>query len=86
MFRLSERLSGNLMDNNPDIVDLSDINRPTNLVEKFSSLYDNEWTDAFEGLQKIPGYESEYKVIHLLLNILLVSSLEFKENLQSEAK
>jgi len=41
--------------NNPAICDLSDQNRPTKLGEMYNELYDNEWTDAFEGLQSA-GY------------------------------
>ena len=72
-FRLSENISRDLTNNNANIADLSDTNRPTNLVEKFSSLYDDEWTDAFDDLKKVPGYENNTNVIHELLNILLVS-------------
>ncbi|KAH3749674.1 uncharacterized protein LOC127849026 [Dreissena polymorpha] len=50
--RLSKLLSDRLTDNNPQIADLSDSNRPTKLAEKHSELYDNQWTDAFEELQK----------------------------------
>ena len=72
LFRLSAKISRDLTDNNPYLVDLSDVNRPTNLVEKFSSLYDNEWTYAFDGLQMLSGYEDDVKVIQQLLNILMV--------------
>ena len=41
------------MTDNPNIADLSDSNRPTKLAESFSELYDNEWTNAFEELQKM---------------------------------
>jgi hypothetical protein len=37
-----------LTDNNPNIADLSDKNRPTKLSERYQELYDNQWTDAFE--------------------------------------
>ncbi|KAH3833561.1 uncharacterized protein LOC127879079 isoform X2 [Dreissena polymorpha] len=37
-----------LVHDNPDITDLSDPNRPTKIAERWSELYDNEWTDAFE--------------------------------------
>lgn len=60
-----------LTDNNPNIADLSDQNRPTKLAERFTELYDNQWTDAFEILDN--GNEKEtigtlfkiLKVIHL---------------------
>lgn len=36
--------------NNPGLADLSDENRPNKLAEKFSELYDNDWTDALDSL------------------------------------
>ena len=72
LFRLSEKISLNLTENNPNIADLSDINRPTNLVDKFSTLYDDEWTRAFDELQTIPGYEDDQKAIKQLLDIIMV--------------
>ncbi|KAH3838973.1 hypothetical protein DPMN_112391 [Dreissena polymorpha] len=59
------------MDNNPNIADLSDMNRPTKLAERFSELYDNEWTDCFEVLGKRPG-STEKDTIQILLNVCLV--------------
>lgn len=58
-----------LTDNNPNIADLSDKNRPTKLAERFTELYDNQWTDAFENLYS--GDERE--TISKLLGILFVS-------------
>ncbi|XP_060595624.1 uncharacterized protein LOC132749745 [Ruditapes philippinarum] len=55
--------------NNPDIPDLSDTNRPTKIAEKFSELYDNEWTEAFESLCKTET-SSEKRNIETLLNIV----------------
>ncbi|CAC5415454.1 unnamed protein product [Mytilus coruscus] len=46
--RLSEAAGNTLKENNPDIADLSDMNHPTPLAEKFSSLYTDEYTDAIE--------------------------------------
>ncbi|WAQ97921.1 hypothetical protein MAR_022294, partial [Mya arenaria] len=43
--RLSSLASSKLRDNNPNITDLSDQNRPTKIAEKMSELYDNEWTE-----------------------------------------
>lgn len=48
--RLSQVAGSKLTDGNPAIADLGDPNRPTQLGEKFSELYDNEWTDAMEEL------------------------------------
>ena len=72
-FRVSELAGAKLMDNNPDIADLSDPNRAMKLGEKFSSLYDDEWTDAFQTFtEKFNMKEDE--AIDALLKILLVMS------------
>ena len=44
---------------NPNIVDLSDNNRPTKLAEVFGEIYDNEWTDASE------FFDAEWKTNHI---------------------
>ena len=64
-----------LTDNNPNITDLSDRNRPTKLAEKFAELYDNQWTDAFDILERI--FHSEEGVIGVLLQILQVTINNF---------
>lgn len=46
--RLSKIAGEKLSKGNPSITDLGDPNRPTKLGEKWSSLYTDEWTDAFE--------------------------------------
>ncbi|XP_060566221.1 uncharacterized protein LOC132725150 [Ruditapes philippinarum] len=48
--RLSKVAGARLTDNNPNIADLSDPNRPTKIAEQYSELYDTPWTDAFEVL------------------------------------
>lgn len=48
--RLSAYAGEKLRLNNPGLADLSDENRPNKLAEKFSELYDNDWTDALESL------------------------------------
>lgn len=53
MCRISEIAGARLKSNNPAIADLSDQNRPSKLAEKFSELYDNEWTDATEELKRV---------------------------------
>ncbi|XP_060582839.1 uncharacterized protein LOC132739189 [Ruditapes philippinarum] len=58
-----------LTDNNPNIADLSDRDRPTKLAEKFAELYDNQWHDAFEELQK--SFSSDEQIIEILLEILM---------------
>lgn len=51
--KISEIAGARLKSNNPAIADLSDQNRPSKLAEKFSELYDNEWTDATEELKGV---------------------------------
>ncbi|KAK3580469.1 hypothetical protein CHS0354_035513 [Potamilus streckersoni] len=74
---LLKRLSGIgavwLTDNNPNITDLSDENRPEKLLEQFSEIYDNEWTDGFEYLTKVEGCREQSSIQHLL------SILEFQK-------
>lgn len=65
--------SDRLTDNNPQITDLSDPNRPILLAEKFSELYCNEWSDAFETLTKEEHFD-ENVAINTLLTIVTVSS------------
>ncbi|WAQ99592.1 hypothetical protein MAR_023965, partial [Mya arenaria] len=50
--RLSSVISAQVTDSNPNIADLSDQNRPTKLAERYSELYDNQWTECYEGLTK----------------------------------
>ena len=70
---MSEHVSLKLGDNNPNIVDLSDFNRPTKLVEKLSAIYDDEWTAVFESLVKRPEFAEEKIAIQLLLSIVQVN-------------
>ncbi|XP_045203864.2 uncharacterized protein LOC123556873 [Mercenaria mercenaria] len=66
--RLSALASSKLRDNNPNIADLSDQNRPTKIAEKMSELYDNQWTDAFDALA---GNMRETDIIKLLRDLLM---------------
>ncbi|XP_062586426.1 uncharacterized protein LOC134248027 isoform X3 [Saccostrea cucullata] len=66
--RLSAVAGDKLRLNNPGIADLSDENRPNKLAEKFSELYDNEWTEVFEVLEG-ENFEEE-KIIQMLLEVL----------------
>jgi hypothetical protein len=59
-----------LTDNDRNITDLSDRNRPTKLAEKCAELYDNLWTDAFEVLETY--FANDEAVIEALLHILKV--------------
>ncbi|XP_053399188.1 centrosomal protein of 128 kDa-like [Mercenaria mercenaria] len=69
--RLSTMASSKLRDNNPNITDLSDQNRPTKISEKMSELYDNQWTDAFDALEKQKMQERE--IIYTLLQSLMTA-------------
>lgn len=69
--RLSTMAGQKLTENNPAIADLSDPNRPTKLGEMYSEMYDNEWTDAFEELEK-GGYSEEESIETLRLTLLNV--------------
>ena len=68
---MSELAGAKLMDNNPDIADLSDPNRAMKLGERFSSLYDDDWTDGYQIFTE-KFKLSEEAAIRLLLDILLV--------------
>ncbi|KAL3879691.1 hypothetical protein ACJMK2_031978, partial [Sinanodonta woodiana] len=48
--RLSEIGAIKLTENNPNVTDLSDPNRPEKVVQELSEIYDNEWTNAYERL------------------------------------
>ncbi|XP_061164927.1 myosin-11-like [Saccostrea echinata] len=67
--RLSQLAGAKLTEGNPNIADLSDKNRPINLAEKFSELYDNEWTDALEELMDSEK-KSEEEGIDILFHIV----------------
>ena len=69
-FRLSQIAGNKLKHNNADIADLSDRNRPTCLAEKFSELYDNEWTDAYDHVTKSRDQESTIAHLVDLLQVI----------------
>ena len=69
MCRLSRIAADHLMDNNPDIADLSDQNRATNLDEQFGEIYCKEWTVAFDSLTE-RFKKTDRESIALLLKIL----------------
>ncbi|XP_052811945.1 trichohyalin-like isoform X2 [Mya arenaria] len=88
--RLSKVVGAKLSDDNPNITDLSDENRPTKLAEKYSELYDNEWTDAYEDAE-VEGLD-EGKAIAKLLGILMdvdcycrLMANDFKNNIKRAA-
>ncbi|XP_052794073.1 uncharacterized protein LOC128227499 [Mya arenaria] len=77
----SKRAGQALRHNNPDIADLSDTNRPTKIAERFSELYDNEWTEAFEKLSK--NKITDKKAIGLLLHIVQSTNTFCKEQAET---
>lgn len=71
VFRLSHMAGAKLKDNNPNITDLSDPNRPLKVAEQFSELYDKEWTNALESLTKAKTEETAS--IAMLFNTVWVT-------------
>ncbi|CAC5413590.1 unnamed protein product [Mytilus coruscus] len=65
---LSKVAGDGMLDGNPFVTDLSDPNRPQRLAEKFNSLYDNSWTDAFEILSD--KNKDEKAICKILLDML----------------
>lgn len=66
--RLSKVCGEKMSADNPDLADLSDPYRPTRLAESFTQLYDDQWTQAFEDLQRTRTIEKD--VIETLAKIL----------------
>ncbi|XP_053399157.1 meiosis-specific nuclear structural protein 1-like isoform X2 [Mercenaria mercenaria] len=66
--RLSSVASRQMRDRNPNITDLSDPNRPTKIAEKMSELFDNQWTDAFDVLER---EMDDRQIIETLLDTLM---------------
>ena len=75
-FRSSKEASEKLRKNNPNIADLSDVNRPTKTVERFSELYDNEWTEAYIDITETQRKEDR-KAVDQLYQIALVGQRDF---------
>lgn len=68
--RLSKFAGAKLTHGNADITDLSDENRPVKIAEKFSELYDNEWTDALEEIMS----KNISEKMAIEINLKIVSS------------
>lgn len=69
--RFSALASHKMTADNPNIADLSDIYRPTNIADQIRQVYDDEWTEAYEELEKI-NQEDEMGIIDNLASILKV--------------
>ncbi|KAH3838529.1 hypothetical protein DPMN_111939 [Dreissena polymorpha] len=74
--RLSKLMGRKMTHNNPAIADLSDFNRPEKLGQRYSELYDNQWTDAFGTLQEDPSFEDDTQILDMLLKVL-VNAMDF---------
>lgn len=74
-YSLSKVAGERMTEGNPFVTDLSDPNRPQKLAEKFNSLYDNSWTDAFEGVSK---GNDEQVICTLLLDTFKVCNSVFR--------
>ena len=72
-FRLSKMMGSQMKEGNPYIADLSDKNRPTKIADTYSELYDNEWTDAFDELQKSAYGKDDKDIARQLYDMLMVS-------------
>ena len=70
LFRLSAVAGDRLRNNNPGITDLSDPNRPMKIAEKFTEMYDNDWTDSMEALEDLKIQEE--KCVEILLHLVTV--------------
>ncbi|XP_061188034.1 uncharacterized protein LOC133196111 [Saccostrea echinata] len=83
--RLSRYASQQLTQGNPNIADLSDKNRPTKIGEKFSLVYDDQWSEAFEAL-KVGGKTEETVVTELarLVKECYKFSDETKDKMRNE--
>lgn len=82
--RLSAIASAKLTDGNANIADLSDENRASKLAERYSELYDNEWTDALELLTN--HGTSEKNACLILLKALCVTFIKCKEKAEQDLK
>ncbi|XP_076117424.1 uncharacterized protein LOC143085126 isoform X2 [Mytilus galloprovincialis] len=73
--RLSNVAGSLLTDNNPNITDLNDPNRPVKLAEKLAKIYDDEWTDAVQDLEKKKSKKKEKKhekIVYHLYSLIKV--------------
>ena len=79
--RLSTTAGERLRLHNPGIADLSDENRPNKLAEKFSELYDYEWIEALESLNRTG--QSETVSVENLLKTLEVYFQHYKAQIKA---
>ncbi|XP_078326242.1 uncharacterized protein LOC111123105 isoform X2 [Crassostrea virginica] len=84
--RLSTIAGERLRLHNPGIADLSDENRPNKLAEKFSELYDNQWTEALESLNRTGqservSVENLFKTLEEIYTTCMKSAQDQRESL-----
>ncbi|XP_061164624.1 uncharacterized protein LOC133173654 [Saccostrea echinata] len=80
--RLSKLEEEKLGDKNSTFTNLSDTNRPTNLAERFSELYDNEWTKALEDLRTTKENHEDGNI--KLLADILEAAFQYCKTLASD--
>ena len=77
LFRLSKIMGDKLTKDNPNVVNLSDKNRPSKLGEMYSELYDDQWTNAYEALTT----NGDYSELEALETLKLTLEVGLKLNL-----
>lgn len=82
MTRLSATTAAKVLDNNPNISDLSDPNRPQKLGERFMSLYENQWSEASDALEKLG--KSEQEIVDTLLDLVVNVYKHCKESAETQ--
>ena len=82
---MSEAAGNKLRENNPNIADLSDMNRPTSLADKFNSLYTDEYTDAMEVIQSSMDEAGAVQVMLEWLKVRNTKAMKVIERSMDEA-
>jgi hypothetical protein len=52
-------MGSKMVENNPQIANLNDANRPQKLADVLGNIYDNEWTDVYTYLQDVLNVKME---------------------------
>lgn len=73
-YRLSKAMGNKLTDGNTAVANLSDPHRPEKMAEKFSQLYDDEWTSAYDVLTSMFAMD-EKVAVDCLLNVTKVINM-----------
>ncbi|KAL4230262.1 hypothetical protein ACF0H5_010648 [Mactra antiquata] len=84
LVRLSRETAAKVLDNNPNVADISDPNRPQKLGEQLAQVYDDQWTDATEALEATGINEDEsVKILLDLITTIYTHCKEAAENQMS---